>query len=153
MEKDILIRVIETNKGGGNLGKAIKKAVVVTVAPPPTIAKPIKRKFEDDEWLIDALNWINNKCSKNIELVNVDSSNWFFAFGSFIKETEKTHPLEIKSVGGLVWVERSVLDRYLQDIRSLGKYVSVLNVSKGSTPDFYPELIFRYQLIANESLL
>lgn len=153
MEKDTLILSIKTSQGEGALGKAFKKSTLL-VEKKAELLKPKKLKSEeDDEWLIDALKWINYKCSHNIELINVTSSNWYYTIGSFQKEVSRRFPLDTKLVGGYVWVEKLAFDKWIVDIQIVGKYVSVLSVSKGSTDDFYPKLIFRYALLCNDTLM
>ena len=143
VEKDILIRIIETNEGKGNLGTVIRDAAKEAQLPK-------KEKNPDDVWMIDALTWIARKCENGTEIVNVESSNWYFVFHNFHKEIRRRFPLEIKSVGGYVWSERAGIDQWLIDIREVGKYVSVSEVGKGSTDDYYPNLIFRYTLVSGE---
>ena len=145
MERDILKRVIETNEGEGTLGEALKKAA-------KTPDKVPLQKNPDDEWMLDALFWINNKCKADVKLVNIEYSNWYHTINTFHKQVAKRFPLETKILGGYIWVEMDLFDKWLIDIKEVGKYVSVTKVTKGTTDDYFPDLIFRYTLLCSDNL-
>jgi hypothetical protein len=132
-----------------NIGRALSRAILVKkkVSIPPRPVKVIKKNPDDLAWLTEVIKWIDEKCLNNIPLINIDQSVFYFHVHPTLTQLKSKCPLECQALSGLVWAVKSDFDRWLVEIKNHGGNIHVESTTIGTTLDYYPELITRYNVL------
>lgn len=132
-----------------NVGRALSKAITVKkkirLASRPV--KVVKKKLDDLAWLTEVIKWIDEKCLNNIPLVNIEQSVFYYHVTPTFDRLKSKCPLECQVLSGLVWMVKEDFDRWLIEIKNHGGNIHVESIKVGTTMDYYPELITRYNVL------
>jgi len=132
-----------------NIGRALSKAILVRKKSevPSRPIKVVKKNPDDLAWITDIIKWIDSKCMNDIPLVNIDQSVFYFHVEPTLITLKSKCPLECQTLSGLVWMVKADFDRWLVEIKNYGGNIHVESTSIGTTLDYYPELITRYNVL------